>query len=99
MTERSAGKPGKAAPRLSLDGVEWKAAIAAWLGVIYLVSWFAIRGAEAADPASPKALSAPSDDGISSNPQSVSQAARPAASPSRARPAAARPGRIRTRSS
>ncbi len=99
MTERSAGKPGKAAPRLSLDGVEWKAAIAAWLGVIYLVSWFAIRGADAADPASLQAPSTPSDEAIRANTQPVSQAARPAASPGRARPVTARPGRLRTRSS
>ena len=94
MTERSTGKAGKAGPRLDLDGVEWKAAIAAWLGVIYLVSWFSIRGADQADPASPQAASTPRDEGISDKPQSVSNAGRPAASPGRARPA-----RLRTRSS
>jgi len=50
MTERAA-KPAKPAPRLDLDGVEWRLVIAAWLGVVYVVSWFALRGPAPMEPA------------------------------------------------
>jgi len=101
MIERSAVKQAKPAPRLDLDGVEWKAAIAAWLGVVYLVSWFSVRGPEPSDPAPAQAPERSSGPAASRSEQPVSQAGRSAAAaaPARSRPAIARPSRVRTRSS
>lgn len=54
MTEGA--RPGKIAPRFDLDGLEWKAVIAVWLGAIYLVGWFSVQVPEPPTTAASEAV-------------------------------------------
>jgi len=102
MIERSepAAKRGRAAPRLDLSGAEWKLSIAAWLAVVYTVSWFAIGSPGDGDPVSSGGAAQPLEPlpSTRSAGQPAQPSARVASGGQRAPAAASRPRVVTTRS-